>query len=112
MVSLGYAIHQITKNPVVNGTVVKSVSNIDGMHAPIIEYRSPNKGITQFRSKHSTRPQRYFIGDSVEVILVGEDFEPKLKSFFSVYGLSAFFVLFSLISTIGTFAVYRTRVKK
>lgn len=112
IVSYAYSIRQITQNPIVKGIVVNSVPNADGMHTPIIEYNSPTKGRTRFKSRLATRPQNYFIGDSVEVILVGQDFKPKLKSFFSVYGLPVFLIVFASISAIGSTAIYHFRIKK
>jgi len=110
-VSFSYSYRQVTQNPIVEGIVVKSIPGADGVHTPIIEYNSPTEGVKRFKSKLSSRPQSYFVGDSVKVILIGPEYRPKLKSFFSVYGLSAFFLLFSSICAIGTTAIYFTRVR-
>ncbi|WP_421803967.1 DUF3592 domain-containing protein [Flagellimonas sp.] len=110
--SLFYAIHQITQNPIVEGVVVESTLGIDGKHAPIIEYDSPTEGRTRFKSTISTKPQRYFVGDTVEIVLVGEEFQPKHKSFFSIYGLSIFFFGFSIIAALGSLAIFRTQLKR
>ncbi len=110
-VSFSYSHRQVTQNPIVDGIVVDSVPGADGLHTPIIEYNSPTAETKRFKSKLSTRPQSYFIGDHVKVILVGPTLKPKLNNFFSVYGLSAFFLLFSSICAIGATAVYFIRVK-
>ncbi len=110
-VSFSYSYRQVTQNPIVEGIVVKSVSGADGVHTPIIEYNSLTEGVKRFKSKLSSKPQSYFVGDSVQVILIGPEYSPKLKSFFGVYGLSAFFFLFSSICVIGTTAIYFFRVR-
>lgn len=110
-VSFSYSYRQVTQNPIVDGIVVKSIHGGDGVHTPIIEYNSPAEGVKRFTSKLSSRPQSYFAGDPVKVILVGPELQPKLNSFFSIYGLSAFFLLFSSICAIGTTVIYFTRVK-
>lgn len=111
VVSFLYSNRQVTQNPIVEGIVVKSLSGADGLHTPIIEFNSPTTGITQFKSKNSSRPQYYFVGDKVEVTLVGKNYKPKLKNFFSVYGISAFLMLSACISAIGTTAIYHGRIK-
>lgn len=109
--SFSYSIIQIRQNPIVEGIVVQSIPGGNGLQTPIIEYNSPLKGRTSFKSRHSSSPQSYSVGDKVQVILVGRDFEPKLKNFFSVYGLSAFLLFFASISAIGSAAVYHFRIK-
>ncbi|WP_346837047.1 hypothetical protein [Microbulbifer sp. SAOS-129_SWC] len=111
LVAFSYSYRQVTQNPIVDGIVVKSVSGASGVHTPIIEYRSPGKQTKRFMSRLSTRPQTYFVGDHVNVILVGAGLEPKVKNFFNVYGLSAFFLLFSAICALGSITIYFTRVK-
>lgn len=112
IVSLLYSYRQITQNPIVEGIVINSIGGVDVLHTPIIEYNSPTKGRTHFKSRLSSSPQKYFVGDKVKVILIGQDYKPKLKSFLTVYGLSTFLVLFTSIFAIGTTAVYNFRVKK
>jgi len=112
IISFLYSMREIKKSPIVKGVVVKSELNSNGKHTPIIEYNSPTKETKWFRSRLSTSPQFYFVGDTVEVILAGDDYEPKLKNFFNIYGLSAFLLLFATISAIGSIIIYRTRVKQ
>lgn len=109
--AFSYSYKHVAQNPIVDGIVVESVPGIDGVHTPIIEYSTPTQVAKRFKSKLSTRPQLYFVGDPVKVILIGPEYKPKIKNLFSVYGLPAFFLLFSLICFIGATAIYFTRVR-
>jgi len=111
IVAFLYSYRQITQNPIVEGIVVKSVTGGDDMQTPIIEYSSPTNDRKRFKSKLRSNRQLYFVGDRVEVILIGSDYKPKLKSFLSVYGLSAFLALFASISAVSTTVIYNSRIK-
>ncbi|WP_147374044.1 hypothetical protein [Flagellimonas lutimaris] len=74
ILSFLYSIREIEKSPIVKGVVVQSEISSGGKHIPIIAYNLPTGGTKRFRSRFSSRPQFYFVGDTVEVLLVGEDF--------------------------------------
>jgi len=96
---------------IVKGAVVASKVNSEGLHTPIVEYKNPEGEMLKFISQFSSNPQKYFNGDIVDVVISGETGKPTLKNFFTIYGLSAFAALFSLISLIGAIAIYFLRVR-
>ena len=106
------AYKELNTNPVVEGLVVDSIGGGDGVHTPIIEYNSPSGDATRFTSKLSSPSESYLVGEAVKVVLVGPELKPKLKTFITVYGLSTFCLIFSLISALGTTVIYFTRVKR
>jgi hypothetical protein len=108
--SLAYK--ELNTNPVVDGLVVDCIVDGDGVHTPIIEYNSPSGGARRFTSKLSSRSQSYLVGEAVKVVLVGSELKPRLKTFITIYGLSTFCLIFSLISALVTAVIYFTRVKR
>ncbi|MDQ7050148.1 MAG: DUF3592 domain-containing protein [Enterobacterales bacterium] len=86
---------------IIKAKVIDSKISSDGMYTPIIEYKDPKGGYSQFTSRFSSKPQEYFVGDVVEILLAAETSKPRLKNFVNIYGLAsfaAFFHLFALLA--------------
>lgn len=97
---------------IVSGVVVDSKINNEGMHAPVIKYESSDGKSYTFLSGFSSNPKKYFKGDVVEVVISKEDTKPRLKNFFTIYGLPLFAAIFSFICLIGSIGIYFRRVRK
>ncbi len=101
-IALFFSAYQSLKaGTVVDGVVIRSISGGEGFHTPIIEYFNSRGDSKRFRSKLASRPQRYFEGDKVKVIIPDSGGPPKLKNFITVYGLPAFAGVFSCICFMG-----------
>lgn len=100
----------LAKADLIEGIVVDSLVDA-GMHTPKIEYSAVDGSKRQFVSRFSSSPQKYFVGDSVVLVIQEGESKPKLKSFITFYGLSAFAGIFSIISFVGAFGVYYLRVR-
>ena len=94
-----------------DGVVVDSRPGSNGMHTPVIEFKDNHGKIIRFRSKYSSSPQKYFRGDSVKILVNNETGNPKLMNFFTIYGLTFFATIFSLICLIGAIGIYFIRVR-
>jgi hypothetical protein len=100
----------LAKSELIEGVVVDSIVDA-GMHTPSIEYVTVDGNKQQFLSRFSSSPQKYLVGDSVELMIQEGESKPQLKSFFTIYGLAAFAGIFSIISFVGAFGVYYLRVR-
>ncbi len=100
--------------PVVVGVVVQDLVK-KGMHTPVIEYRTPEGARERFKSRLGSYPQKYFVGDKVEVLLVGAERNPMLKDWFGMYGVAlvplGFSAVAALTATVLYFFVLRGRVE-
>jgi len=96
---------------IIKARVIDSKISRDGMYTPIIEYKDTSGKSYQFTSRFSSRPQEYFNGDLVEVLLPADQSKPRLKNFINLYGLSSFAAMFSSICFISCFGIYYLRVK-
>ncbi len=106
------SLDDLAASTVVEGVVVASKVSGDGMYSPVIEYQMENGKAIKFKANFSSRPQRYFNGDVVEVLVNTKTGKPKIKNFFVVYGLPAFAAIFSLICLLGSIGIYFMRVRK
>jgi hypothetical protein len=102
---------QLDRSELLTGIVIESRVSSDGMHSPIISYEDAQGEKQSFVSKLSSSPQRYFEGDSVEVLIRPDTQQPMLKNFITVYALPLFLGVFSTICCLGSFVIYVTRVK-
>jgi hypothetical protein len=102
----------LAKSSIVKGVVVESKISASGMHTPVVEYETADGKMSQFLAVFSTKPQKYFEGEIVEVIISKDAEKPKVKNFFTIYGISAFAAVFSFISLIGAIGIYFMRVRQ
>ncbi|USD35836.1 DUF3592 domain-containing protein [Ferrimonas sp. SCSIO 43195] len=104
-------IKNLSASTVTKGLVVESKISASGMHTPIITFQRGEGETEQFVSSLSSSPQKYFIGDTVDVIVSEETGKPRLLNFFSIYGLTSFAALFSTVCWLGSLSIYFLRVR-
>ena len=81
------------------GVVRASIISKKGMHRPVIEFKNGAGEISVFKSSISSSPQRYFVGDEIEVLYFSETGKkPRIKNTLTTWGAALFFGGFSIFS--------------
>lgn len=94
-----------------SGLVIDSLLNRKQLHTPVIEYVDATGQRRQFVSNTSSYPQRYFVGDQVDLTIDPLTGERTVGFLTNNLALAGFFGLFSLIAWLGSLAVYWVRVR-
>lgn len=105
------AVKHLSDSIITEGVVVDSNVSTSGMYTPIIEFQLGEGKTARFVSSFSSNPQKYFNGDTVEVIVSSETGKPDLLNFLTLYGLTCFAAVCSVISMLGSLGVYFLRVR-
>jgi len=66
---------------VANGMVIKLHRKRDGLIAPVVEFMDAKGGKHVFTSRSSSRPARYKLKESVEVVYIYDSSEAKLEAY-------------------------------
>lgn len=93
------------------GLVIDSLLGRKQQHTPVIEYLDATGQRQQFVSNTSSYPQRYVVGDQVDLTLDPITGERTVGFLTNNLALAGFFGLFSVIAWLGSFAVYWVRVR-
>ncbi|WP_163936633.1 hypothetical protein [Paraferrimonas sp. SM1919] len=102
---------KLSLSTLTKGVVIDSQVTSRGFYAPEIEYLYDGVNTKTFVSSLSSSEQSYFKGDEVDVLIDSKNSKPMLFNFFTLYGLTAFAGLFSVISWLGSLGIYVLRVR-